>query len=505
LKKQGFWGKAGLLILIGVFVFSFAVEAAPDNELRWGRGTDATSLDPRTIRDVYSWAIHMLVFNSLIYFDDEMSVQLDLAKSMEFPDDTTYLFEIHEGVKFHDGVELTAADIVYTFETMQDEEFGSPYRGRLSPVTSVEALDDYTVKIEIDEPNAPFIYELDVYIVPKHIAPDKMDKEGGFAHQPIGSGPFELINWIPNDRILLERFDDYWEGPAQLEKITVIEIPEADVRLTELRAGNLDLTSIPSRFIEDFQEDPNFTVGQYTTLNWFPIWTQHDHDILSDVRVRQALAYGTNVEEIVDHVYYPTGVVSIGPIIPGTWAEAPEVIKRYDYNPEKARELLAEAGYPDGFEIELRCSSGEANVQFGEILRQQWLQIGVDLNVNQTEWSTYASDVVSSNFELAYHGVVDQFDPDIHLGRFVSGEINGGNWTNYVNPEYDEVVYAARRIIDDQEKRAELYREAQRIFSEELPSIPIRHSILTMVWDADFQFDFRRGVEYRTLNEAYWK
>ncbi len=502
MKKNGLFTRVGLLLLVVIFIFSFTVSA---DELRWGRGTDATSLDPRTVRDVYSWEMHMLIFNSLIYFDDQMQVQLDLAKSLEFPDDTTYLFELHEGVKFHDGVELTAEDVVFTFETMLDEDFGSPYRGRLSPITSVRALDDYTVEIKVDEPNAPFIFELDVYIVPKHVAPDKMDTEGGFAHQPIGSGPFVLKEWNPNDRLIFERFEDYWEGPAKLSKITVIEIPEADVRMTELRGGNLHLTSVPARYLPDFQEDPAYTVGQYTTLNWFPIWIQHTNEILSDVRVRQALAYATNVEEIVEHVYYPTGLPSIGPIIPGTWAEAPEVIKRYEYNPDKARELLAEAGYPDGFEIELRCSSGDANTQFGEILRQQWLLIGVDLNVNQTEWSTYASDLVSSNYELAYSGVVNQYDPDIHLSRFVSGAINGGNHLNYVNPEMDEVVYGARTIIDDQEKRAELYREAQRIFSEELPAIPIRHSILSMVWVADFEFDFRRGVEYRTLNEAYWK
>lgn len=492
-----------IVLLLFSFLFAPLTLAARD-ELVWGRGTDATNLDPRTVRDVYSWEMHMLIFNSLIYFDENMSMQKDLAKSVEFLDDTTYLFEIHPNVTFHDGEKLTSADVVYTFETMLDPDFGSPYRGRLSAIQSVKALDDYTIEIKIDQPNAAFIYELDVYIVPKHIAPDKMVEDGGFAHNPIGSGPFVLTYWNPNDEILLERYDDYWEGPAPLKSIKVREISEADVRMTELLGGRLDMTSVPARELDRFWADDRFTVESYTTLNWFPIWIQHTNEILSNVKVRQALAYATNVKEIVEHVYYPTGIISIGPIIPGTWAEAPDVLNPYEYNPEKAKELLAQAGYGDGFDIELRVSSGDANTQFGEILRFQWMQVGINLNVNQTEWSTYASDLVSSNYQLAYSGVVNQYDPDIHLSRFVTEAIGAGNHSNYSNPAFDDVVIPARTVIGDQEKRAALYREAQKIFAQELPAIPIRHSQLTMVWNSDFNFDFLRGVEYRNLKAAYW-
>lgn len=499
---------AGVMVLVFVLGFSllsFGQEAsAARTDLVWGRGTDATTLDPRMARDVYSYEICMLVFDQLFYINHNMEIEKQLAKTIEYPDDTTYVFTLHEGVLFHDGTELTAEDVVYTFETMMDPGFGSPHFDSLQPLESVRALDTYTVEIKTKEPDAVIINDLDVYIVPKHIAPD--EPVGDFSYQPVGSGPFILENWEPNDVIVLKKYDDYFFGPAKLETIRVRYISEAEVRYTELRGGNIDISEVPTEELDRLDEDPNFTVGSYTTLNYFPLFVQHQNEILSDKRVRQALAYGADMETIVNHVY-DTSIPATSVIIPNTWAHAPEVHRTYEYNPDKARELLAEAGYPDGFSITLKTSSATANVEFGEILRYYWDMIGVDLKHETSEWSTYFSALQEGDFELGYSGMVNQFDPDLFLRRYHSANVPpyGANRGHYSNPEFDRLIDEARRIVGDRDKRAELYKEVQKIYTEELPNIPVRHTVMHMVWDADFQFEWLLSTQFRVLHEAYWQ
>ncbi len=504
--RNNFCFMAMVLLLATVLIFSgqIGVQANPRTDLNWGRGTDATTLDPRMARDVYSHEINMLIYDELFYIDHNQEIQLLLAKSLEYPDDTTYLFTLHEGVLFHDGEELTAEDVVYTFETMMDPDFGSPHYDGLQPIESVKALDRYTVEIKAKEPDAVLIYDLDHRIVPKHIAPDSSG--GDFAYKPVGTGPFMLERWEPNDVIVLTRYEDYFRGPAQLETINVRYIPEAEVRFTDLLGGALDLSDVPTEELDRMREHPDFTVGGYTTLNYFPIFVQHDHEILSQKKVRQALAYGMDLDELVE-VVFETAIPATSCFIPDTWAYAPEVQRTYDYNPEKAKELLAEAGYPDGFSITLKTSTGTTNVEFGEILRYYWLQIGVDLEHQTSEWSTYFSALQEGDFELAHSGMVNAFDPDIFLRRYHSGNIPpyGANRGHYKNPDLDRIIDEARRIVGDQEARAELYREAQKIYTEELPNIPVRYTQMHMVWDADFEFEWLLNTQFRVLLESYWK
>lgn len=493
-----------LVLLLGVTVFSASIGASPQSYLNWGRSTDATTLDPRMARDVYSYEICMLVFDQLFYIDENVEVQLQIASSLEFPDDTTYLFTLHQGITFHDGVELTAKDVVFTFETMRDPNFGSPHYDSLQPIKSVKALDDYTVEIKTYEPDAVLINDLDVYIVPAHIAPAAQG--GDFSYRPVGSGPFRLDHWEPNDVISMIRYEDYFWGPAKLELINVRYIPEVEVRYTELLAGNLHLSDVPTEELSVMEENPNFTVGGYTTLNYFPIFVQHDHEILSDKRVRQALLYGVDMETLVNHVY-ETATVATSVIIPDTWAYAPDAQKKYPYDPEKAIALLAEAGYPNGFSISLKTSTGTTNVEFGEILRFYWDMIGVDLNHITAEWSTYFSDLQSGDFELAHSGMVNAYDPDVFLRRYHSANVPpfGANRGQYNNPELDAIIDEARRTVGDQDRRAELYRRAQEIYTEELPNIPVRNTQMFMIWAADFEFEWLLNTQFRVLHEAYWK
>lgn len=487
-----------------VFLAPITVEAEEGrNDLIMTSLQDPDSLDPRLTTSEYSREMMELIFNSLIYFNEELEMEYDLARDLETPDDTTYIFTLREDVTWHDGEPFTAEDVVFTYESIADEDFGSPHRDR-TWFDTVEALDDYTVKFTTEEPNAATLTGLRRFIAPKHLAPeDPYDEEAGtFAFEPVGTGPYTLEEWVPEDYIRLERYEDYFEGPANLETIIRRTIPEDETRYAELLAGEVDMAEPPEREIETLEEDPDFTVGKTETLNYFPLAINHDypdHDKLEDVRVRKALNYALDKESIVNHVW-PTAQVMHSPIIPGTWAHDPEAIYQYEYNPDKAEELLAEAGYEDGLSLTVTMSDAPENIEFGEIIRSYYRDVGIEIEVNTMEFSAALSRILDGDFELYHMGSTGMYDPHDFMSRFTHGE----GVTSYDNPEFNELVDEAVTIVDDQEKRAELYSEAQRIMTEDAYNVPLYNSQETRAWDSDFNFEYNYVERYRNLPDAYW-
>jgi len=469
----------------------------------WGSVQDPDSLDPRLTTSAYAEEVLELVFNSLIYPDGNLEMQFDLATSMETPDDTTYIFNLRDDVYWHDGEKFTSADVVFTYETILDEDFGSPHRTRTT-VDSVEAIDEYTVQFTTEEPNAAAWTSLRRFIVPAHLAPAEGYEadEGNFAFNPIGTGPFKLTEWIPNDRLVLERNDDYFEGPAILETIVRREIPETETRYTELLNGNIDISSTPEREMDAVEANPDLTLMISGTLNYFPIAINHGiaDSPLNDVRVRQALNYGIDKEAIVGHLW-PTATVMHNPIIPGTWAYDDDATYKYEYNPEKAMELLEEAGYGDGLDVTITMSSAATNVELGEMLKSYYDQVGINLEVNTMEFSSALDLILDGDFELYHMGSVGMYDPHDFMGRF----INGQGVTSYDNPEFNQLVEDAVKIIDDQDARAELYSQAQKIMTEDAYNVPMYNSNTWMAWNSDFEFHYDYVVRSRAFKEAYWR
>ncbi len=499
--------RKNVFMFFTVFVLMAFLAAAPAQAVRtdlvWGAVQDPDSLDPRLTTSAYAGEVLELIFNSLIYPDENLEIVLDLATSMETPDDNTYIFTLREDVTFHDGTLLNAHDVVFTYETILDDAFGSPHRTR-THIDHVEALDDFTVKFKTDEPSAATWTSLTHFIVPSHLAPEDPYEEGAgtFAFNPVGTGPFTLEEWNPNDFIRLERYDDYFGGPAILETIIRRDIPEPETRYAELLAGNVDITSPPEREIETIKADPDFTIVLAPTLNYFPLAINHahpEHDILNDVRVRQALNYALDKEAIVGHVW-PTATVMHNPIIRGTWAYDPEATYKYEYNPEKAKELLEEAGYGDGLTISVTMSNSPQNIEFGEIARSYYADVGIELIADTMEFSSALAKILDGDFELYHMGSVGMYDPHDFMSRF----INGTGVTGYNNPEFNRLVEEAVRIIGDQDARKALYSEAQRIMTEDAYNVPLRNSQVWLAWDKDFSFTYNYVERSRNFKYAYW-
>ncbi|MBW7884988.1 MAG: ABC transporter substrate-binding protein, partial [Caldilineaceae bacterium] len=221
-----------------------AAPAAPTTGgvLRIGLDVDAGTGDPRLARDTSAFRLRELVFDGLVEVQPDYSPMPSLALSWENPDDLTWIFKLRQGVKFHNGDELTAADVKYTFDTILDESFASPSRSFFIPITAVDVIDDYTVQFTLDQPYGPFLSYLTMGIVPKSVA--EADPEG-FANSPVGTGPFKFVEWKRGDSITLEANDDYWNGRPKLDGIEIKVVPDNSARVVALEAGDLDLAQSP--------------------------------------------------------------------------------------------------------------------------------------------------------------------------------------------------------------------------------------------------------------------
>ncbi len=476
-------------------------EPAEPMELVMGLGSDATNLDPRYATDVASANIMNLVYAGLLDWDmDTMEITPYVAREIEIPDDTTYIFHLHEGIKFHDGVELTAHDVKYTYDCLRDPDFGGANLAFYTPIEEIIVHDDYTVEFQLSEPNAPFIYYLAPGIIPQHIA--EQEDDDFFIANPVGAGPYIFTEWVPNDYIVLEVFDDYFKGKPTIDTIRFRPMPEVTTRLVELETGGVHLVDgVPPEDVDRLDADPDVivTFPPGTGFNYF---TYHQERApFNDVRVRQAIAYGIDMETLVNHVFYGQREVAYTPIIPSSWAHNPNV-RKFGHEPDKARELLSDAGYPDGLAFELSLSEGEINRETTEIVQHQLGQIGVDVSLYEQEWGAFLDDVLNSDFEMITLGWSGQTDPDRGVYRQFHST-GGHNWHRFSNARVDELLDLAATNTD-QDIRQQKYFEIQEILAEEQPYTYISYYVTIAAHRPELQnYVGRCGYFYtRALKDA---
>ncbi len=452
------------------------IEPEEPTEVRVAYGADATNLDPRLATDVSSGLVNDLFYDGLVMWDEELNVQPLVAEDYELTEEV-FTFYLREGVKFHDGKELTAEDVKYTFDTIRDPDFEARNLPLYEPVAEIEIVDDYTVKFHLSEPNAPLIYYLHVGIIPKHIAEEEGDEY--LQTNPVGAGPFEFVEWSPNDYIELKANDDYWDGRPHIDKIMFKPIPEDVTRRVELETGGVHIAfPVPPEDVERMQEDPDVDLQEQPGSGFEYISFDHTQPPFDDVRVRQAIAYAIDREEIIDHVYWGLRDVAYSPIIPQSWGHNPDVHK-FEFNPEKARELLEEAGYEDGFEIDLKISESDPRREISEILQYELDDFGIDITITEQEWGAFYDDILNMDFDMYILGWGAQTDPDRGLYRqFHSDNFppEGANRQRYSNERVDELLDLARTTMDV-EQRKQYYYEIQEILAEDQSYVYLNYTV----------------------------
>ncbi len=433
-----------------------------------------TNLDPRIGVDAYSERLAQLLFNSLVRKGENSDILPDLAETWEIPDPTTYIFHLRGNVRFHDGSELTADDVVYTFKSILDGTVQTSKVGAYRLVDTIEALDPQTVRFTLTEPYAPFLWNLAlpaIGIVPEGAGSD-------FSDQPIGSGPFVFDHYIRDSEIVLRSNRDYFGEPPKLDAVRFKIVPDAVVRALELRKGTVDiaLNVLPADMIEALRQEPHLEVLNSEGTNAQYLAFNLEDPLFSDVRVRRAIAHAVDREAIVKYLWRNQARLSDSLLPPENWAYSSDV-SRYDYDPELARSILDDAGY-DQISFTYRTSTDPLGLLVAAVLQQQFKDLGIDMRIRSNEFATFFSDVLSGNFQMySLRWIGGNNDPDIFDFVFHSDMFppNGANRGHYRNPEVDRWIELARRETDTEIRKA-YYADIQKTLSDDLPYVNLYYT-----------------------------
>lgn len=472
-----------LLLLVLCFVLFTSHTLLAAGTLNIGLGADASLIDPRFSTSAYDSYIGNQIFNGLIRLDKNLQFEGDLAKNWENPTPTTYVFELREGVLFHDGTELTAYDVKYTFESVLNPEYGSPRsgsymhvvgarefnEGEADEVAGIQVIDDYTISFEVQEPFAPFLMDMTMGIVPQHIA----EGEGqNFNNILIGTGPFVFEDRIIEQETVLVAFDDYHEGRPHVDTIVFKVIPDETVRVLELETGAIDvLMGVPADAEMVIEDNPELVLASAPGTNYQYIGFNVTRDVVEDRKVRQAIAYALDKDEITDFFDGDRTYVPLpgGHYLADRFAQS-DKIHKYEHNIDRAKELLAEAGYPDGVTVTIKTSAGRS--ELAQIMREMLMEAGINAEIDLLEWGTFFSDVVEARVQIYLLGWYGVIDPDgyrfFHSG--MTPPDGGANRMYYENPEVDALIEKARTTVDIEE-REDLTEEIYSILTYDLPMI----------------------------------
>ena len=430
------------------------------------------SLDPRVGQNAASQRLMELLYSSLVRRNEQAEMVGDLALRWEIPDPTTYIFYLRSGVKFHNGAPLTAKDVIYTFRSYLDGTVrSSKNRHPYNLIRSMEAPDPHTVVFRLKEPFAPFLWNLTPVVI--GIVPDGSGPDLG--RHPIGSGPFEFVRHVQDEEVVLKRNDNYFGEKAGVPMLRFRIIPEPIVVALELRKGTIDLAlnTLTPDMVEVLRRHPGLKIAESDGTSYQYFAFNLNDPVFRDIRVRQAFAYGIDREKIIKHLWRDQARSANSVIPPNNWAYESNV-RTYPYDPQRARELLKEAGR-ENLRFTYKTSQDETGRLMASILQQELKEIGVTMEIRSNEFATFFADVIAGNFQMySLRWIGANNDPDMFNLIFHSKSTppNGSNRGRYSNPRVDELIEFARREIDV-EKRKTAYHEIQRIVAEELPYLSI--------------------------------
>ncbi len=474
--------------------------------LRLPLDSDVPTLDPIHITDVRSAAVARQIFSTLVRYDKDLKLVPDAAEKWEVSDDKlTLRFYLEEGVKFHNGRELTAEDFVYSFNRLADatevSERASLLRdvtgyadfrsGKADKLAGVKATSQYTLELELSKPYSPFLATLAMInfaAVPREVveaAPE--DQPGYFAHHPEGSGPFTLVEWKTDSYMLIKSFPGYFGGKPNLDAVLYKVIPDLTTQLTAYENNELDATNIPVGSLRRLSRDAEYK-AQYRrkdliATQFYVLNMEKDpwmnRAFADKKKLRQALNYAINREYIAEEILEGRYQPFVG-IIPPAMAEwynpSNKVEPHYTYNVDKARQFLDESGHPQGMYIP-QMPMFYNNFSVYPHIAMQVADFLKDISVNvepQTlEWTTFLDTMRGGEFMIGRCGwVADYPDPDTFLWQLLASENAGwqDNWARYKNPKFDELVEKAR-VEFDKEKRKLLYWQAEQIAIDDAPWI----------------------------------
>lgn len=491
--------KTVCLLLAGVLLLGLAACGQTDgggdgSTLVYASG-DYTRINPAM--DEHG-EINILLFNGLTAHDGNNQVVPGLAKSWDYdPDAYTYTFHLEENVQWHDGQPFTAEDVKFTIEAIMDPENGSENAPNYEDVEEITVIDDHTVAFRLAAPNVAFLDYMTMAVLPRHLLEGEDMQTSGFFRAPVGTGPYKLAAWDEGQAITLEKNEDYFKGAANIDRIIFKIVPDDNAQALQMQSGELDLALLTPKDARNFEGREGYTVYDMKTSDyrgilfnfWNPYWAEN-RDLIP------AICCGLDRQAILDAVVLGRGVVAYGPLQRNVYNN--EDVERYDYDPDRARSILEDAGCvmgENGFyerggqEIGFVISVGagdQVRLDIAQAAAQQLREIGVNCTVEVPEKVDWGG-------QMAYLiGWGSPFDADDHTYK-VFGTGKGANYSGYSNPLVDRYLTEARQT-DDPVKRAEAYDK----FQEALADDPAYAFICYI--DADYVASSRiRGIDPDTV------
>ena len=458
---------------------SSQTEPAGDNILRVARGyEDSYSMDPHTWPSCGTVYFGLNTFETLIVLDENLDYAPRLAESWEISEDgLSYLFHLRKGVQFHYGYgEMKASDVVFSFNRIREVGQGtSATKLNMDNVESVTALDDYTVEFKLKSIDLSFLFRLAYYsgVVVSEKAVEERG-EDGFGKQSVGTGPYALVEGVAGDHTVLTRFDDYWGGKPQLDGITFTIITEPATLFNAFEAGEIDFFEITdTQKLLEYKDQPDqYSIYSVPSSQYCYVGMNFDFEPFDDLRVRQAVAYGIDRQEICDNYF-------MGLEQPGTSIIAPYNTMyivgdnfHYDYDLDKAKALLAEAGYPDGFETQFWCPNDPVSVGPATVVQTYLTAMGIRAELQAVDFGVFMDTAKSGQCPMWLFYSSPETIPDEFFRGKTSAQAPGNNYSMFRDEEYDKAVEQALSATDE-ETKAEYLAVAQERLAEQIPFIPV--------------------------------
>ncbi|MFC2949126.1 glutathione ABC transporter substrate-binding protein [Virgibacillus sediminis] len=449
--------------------------------------SDAVSLDPPSSNDTPSADVLINIFETLVTQNENMELQPGLATEWEQVDDTTWEFKLQEGVTFHDGSAFNAEVVKANIDRILDPELASPVAFMYNMITNVEVVDEYTVRFETEFPFAPLPAHLahpgGLMVSQEQIEADYEAMENGeepgsvINANPQGTGPFIFEEWQPGQSIKLVKNEDYWGENALLDTVTFKVVPEDLTRNSELQTGASHISNpLSPSDVEQMENAEGISVNRQESTSLAYIGFNANKEPFDDIKVRQAISMAIDKEEIIEGIYNGVGVPAKGPLAPGVFGYD-EDLNGLEYDPEKAKELLAEAGYEDGFTATIWTNDDRQRVDTATNVQAQLKEIGIELEVETLEWGAMLEQTANGNHEMMVFGwtnVTGDADNTMYPLFHSDNLGTAGNRTFVVDEELDGYIDEARQN-PNQEERAELYSSAQERLVELAPMAYLLH------------------------------
>jgi peptide/nickel transport system substrate-binding protein len=473
--KRRNWIFLALLVLVPAILFAQGSQkTAKKDILIVAMPADASTLDANGKNDNASINVRRQIFETLLTYNEDMELVPLLAESYKWEGDKVIIFSIRKNVVFHNGDTLKASDVKFSMERAARMKYASNQLGVVD-LDACTVVDEYTYKMVLKMPFAPMLANVTVPAL--SIVSEKAVKSlnDDMTEKPVGTGPYKLSSWNRGDRLELVKFDKYWGKAAGVQKIIYRIISESTSRAIEVETGGVDLSyDITPIDYKNLKTNKSVVIARDMGLRTDYVGFNCSKAPFNDARIRQALTYALDTKAIVDAVYMGTNQPGRGMIAPTVWGYSND-IQLLKYNPAKAKELLAQAGFPNGLKTTIWTNDTQVRIDIAEIMQSELKKVGVEANVQVVEWGTYLKMIEDKSLDIFILGIsAPTGDGDALYNQFQSQSHFSGNTAHFKNATVDALLQATREKTDRKQRFAAIQKVHQEIVNL-APWVPIAH------------------------------